>query len=139
MFVVDLDRRLRSKLPLSNSFTAAVDTDDDRPTGYWLQVEGFPNGPSWVKAEYTVDGSMLLGKWWKAFACSRHLTRGQYLSFEYDGDETLSVKIFRAGGGREDCCTESDSSSCSSCYNEEDDEEDEGDSLSIKAERSLLP
>ena len=47
-FVVDLDRRLRSQLHLPDSFAAAVDTDDDRPTGYWLQVEGCPNGPSWV-------------------------------------------------------------------------------------------
>ena len=33
-FVVDLDRILRSQLYLPDSFTAAVDTDDDRPTGY---------------------------------------------------------------------------------------------------------
>ena len=88
-----------------------VDTVNDRPTGYWLQVEGCPNGPSWVEAEHTADGSMLLGNWWKVFARSRHLTRGQYLTFEYDGDETLSVKIFHADGGRVECCMESDSSS----------------------------
>ena len=35
-FVVDLDRRLRSQLHLPDSFAAAVDTDDDRPIGYWL-------------------------------------------------------------------------------------------------------
>ena len=70
-------------------------------------------------------------------SCSHHLTRRQYLAFEYDRDETLSVKIFRANGGREECCAESDSSSRSSCYDEED--EDEEDSISIKAERSLLP
>ena len=58
------------------------------------------------------------------------------MAFEYDGDETLSVKIFCAYGGREDCCMESDSSSC---YDEEDEDEDEEDSLSVKAERSLLP
>ena len=61
------------------------------------------------------------------------------MAFEYDGDETLSVKIFRAEGGRVDCCAESDSSSRSSCYDEEDEDEDEEDSLSIKAERSPLP
>ena len=121
---MDLDRRLRSRLHLPDSFAAAVDTEDDRPTGYWLQVDGCPNGPSWG---------------WKVFARSRHLTRGQYLAFQYNGDEMLSVKIFRADGGCEDCCMESDSSSCSSCYDEEDDDEDEEDSLSIKAERSPLP
>ena len=136
---MDLDRRLRSQLHLLDSFAAAVDTDDDQPTGYWLQVDGCLNGPSWVEVEFIVDDSMLLGRGWKAFTRSRHLTRGQYLAFEYDGDETLSVKIFRADEGREDCCVESDSSSRSSCYNEEGDDEDEEDSLSVKAERSPLP
>ena len=72
-------------------------------------------------------------------SCSHHLTRRQYLVFEYDGDETLSVKIFRADGGREDCCAESDSSSRSSCYDKEDEDEDEEDSLNVKVERTLLP
>ena len=102
-------------------------------------MEVFPNGPSWVEAEHTADSSMLLGMGWKVFASSRHLTRVQYLTFEYDGDETLSVKIFRADGGCEDSCMESDSSSRSSSYDEEKDDEDEEESLSIKAERSPLP
>ena len=59
---VDLDRRLRSQLHLPDSFAAAVDTDDDRPTSYWLQVDGCPNGPSWVEVEFIVDDSMLLGR-----------------------------------------------------------------------------
>ena len=59
---MDLDRRLRSHLHLPDSFAAAVDTDEDQPTGYWLQVDSGPSGPSWVKVEFTVDDSMLLGK-----------------------------------------------------------------------------
>ena len=35
-FVVDLDRSLRGRLHLLDSFVAAVDTDDGRPTGFWL-------------------------------------------------------------------------------------------------------
>ena len=73
---MDLDRRLRSHLHLPDSFMAAVDTDDDRPIGYWLQVDGCPNDPSWVEVEFTVDDSMLPGRGWKAFTRSRHLTRG---------------------------------------------------------------
>ena len=61
------------------------------------------------------------------------------MAFEYDGDETLSVKIFRTEGGRTNCCAESNSSSCSSCYDEEDEDEDEEDSYHVKVERSLLP
>ena len=104
-----------------------------------MQVDGCPNNHSWVEVEYTVDDSMLLGRGWKAFTRSRHLTRGQYLMFEYDGDEMLSVKIFRAEGGRMDCCTESDSSSRSSCYDEQDEDEDDEDSVHVKVERSPLP
>ena len=66
-FVVDLDSRLRSRLHLPDSFVAAVDSDDGRPTGFWLQVDGCPNSPSWVEVEYTVDDSRLLGMGWKAF------------------------------------------------------------------------
>ena len=61
-FVVDLDSRLRSRLRLPDSFAAAVDSDDGRPTGFWLQVDGCPNGPSWVEVKYTVDDFMLLGR-----------------------------------------------------------------------------
>ena len=46
----------------------------------------------------------------------------------------LFVKIFRAEGGRVDCCAESDSSSRSSGYEYED--EDEENSVHVKVERS---
>ena len=125
-----MDCRLRGWLRLPDSFVVEVVSDDDRPTGLWLQVDGCPNGPSWADAEYTVDDSMLLGRGWKSFSRSHRLTRGQYLAFEYDGDMTLSVKIYRADGGRVECCVESDSS-CSRIFNE-----DEEDSPSIKVEES---
>ena len=104
-----------------------------------MQVDGCLNGPSWVEVEYTVDDSVLLGRGWKPFAQSCHLTRGQYLAFEYDRDETLSLKIFCTDGGHEDCCEESVSSSHSSCYDEEDEGEGEEDSLNVNVERSPLP
>ena len=76
-----------------------MDSDDGRPTDFLLQVDSCLNGPSWVEVEYTIDEFTLLGRGWKAFARSCHLTRGQYLAFKYDGDATLSVKIFHAKGG----------------------------------------
>ena len=109
----------------------AVDSDGDRPTGFWLQVDDCPNGPSWADAEYAIDDSLLQGRRWKSFSRFRRLTRGQYLAFEYDGDATLSVNIFRADGGRVECCVESDSSSCS----RSSDEAEEG-SPSVKVEES---
>ena len=70
-----------------------------KPDGFWLQVEGCPNGPSWVLAEYAPDDAILLGKGWKTFARFRRLSKGQYLAFRFDGDQTLLVKIYRTTGG----------------------------------------
>ena len=51
--------------------------------------------------------------------------------FEYDGDMTLSMKIYRADGGHVECCAESDNSSCSRSS-----DEDEEDLPSVKVEES---
>ena len=103
-----------------------------RPEGFWLQVEDCPNGPSWVLAEYVLDGAILLGKGWNAFARSHRLSKGQFLAFRFDGDQTLLVKIYRASDGRIECCAESESSGHSSSFFDED--EDEENSSKIKAE-----
>ena len=104
-FVVDLDCRPYSRLYLPDSFAMAM--ANRRPEGFWLQVEGCPNGPSWVLAEYAPDDAILLSKGWKAFARSRRLSKGQFLAFRFDGDQTLLVKIYRAAAGRIECCAES--------------------------------
>ena len=82
---------------------AACTCRNRTPDGFWLQVEGCPNGPSWVLAEYAPDDAILLSKGWKAFARSRRLSKGQFLAFQFDGDQTLLVKIYRAAGGRIEC------------------------------------
>ena len=97
-FVVDLDCRPHSWLYLSDSFAMAM--VNRRPAGFWLQVDGCPNGPSWVLTEYASDDAILLGKGWKSFARFRRLTRGLYVAFQFDGDQTLLVKIYRTAGGR---------------------------------------
>ena len=81
------------------------------PEGFWLLVEGCPNGPSWVLAEYAPDDAILLSKGWKAFARYRRLFYGQFLAFQFDGDQTLLVKIYHAAGGRIEYCVECESSS----------------------------
>ena len=132
-FFIDLHCRPHSRLYLSDSFAMAM--VNRRLASFWLHVEGCPNGPSWVFAKYALDESMLLGKGWKLFARFHHLTRGQCLAFQFDGDQTLSVKIYHAAGGRVEGCAESESSSnCSCSYDEDEDEESSSD---IKAEASL--
>ena len=78
-FVVDLDCRHHSRLYVSDSFVMAM--VNRKPAGFWLQVDGCPNGPSWASAEYVVDDSMHLGQGWKSFAHFCSLTRGQCLAF----------------------------------------------------------
>ena len=80
---MDLDYRPHSRLPLPDSFAMAL--EDSKSVGFWLQVEGCPNGPSWVSKEYIMDDAVLLGKGWKSFACFRRLTQGQCLVFQFDG------------------------------------------------------
>ena len=94
------------------------------------------DGPSWVEVEFTVDDSMLLGKGWKLFARSCHLTWGAVLGVRVRRRRDASVKIFRADKGREDCCVESDSSSHSSVYDDKDEDEDEENSIRVKVVRS---
>ena len=113
-FIVDLHCRPYSRLYLPDSFAMAM--ANRRLEGFWLQVEDCPNGPFWVMAEYAPDDAILLGKGWKAFARSRRLSKGQFLAFRFDGDQTLLVKIYRAAGGRIECCAESESSSHSSSF-----------------------
>ena len=88
-------------------------------------------------AEYAPDDAILLSKGWKAFARSRRLSKGQFLAFRFDGDQTLLVKIYRAIGSRIECCAESESSSNSSSFFDGD--EDEENSSNVKAEASWLP
>ena len=83
-FVVDLDCRPHSRLYLLNSF--AMSMASRTPDGFWLQVEGCPNGLSWVLTEYAPDDAILLGKGWKTFARFRCLSKGQFLAFRFNGD-----------------------------------------------------
>ena len=73
-FIVDLNHRLCSRLLLPASFAMA--TEDIGPSGFWLQVEGCPNGPSCALAERTAEGAMLMGQGWKSFSRARRLSRG---------------------------------------------------------------
>ena len=129
-FIVDLYCHPYSRMYLPDSFAVAME-------GFWLQVEDCPNGPSWVVAEYAPDDAILLGKGWKAFARSRRLSKGQFLAFRFDGDQIFLVKIYRATGGRIECCAESESSGHSSSFFDEN-EAEEGSS-NVKAEASWSP
>ena len=119
---------------MPDSFAMAM--ANRRPRGFWLQVEDCPNGPSWVVAEYAPDNAILLGKGWKAFARSRRLSKGQFLAFRFD-HQTFLVKIYRAAGGRIECCAESERSVHSSSFFDED--EDEENSSNVKAEAIWSP
>ena len=145
-FVIDLGMLYGTHPRLPLSFVTSV--DGEFPSGFWIQVEGCPNGPNWVEVnDAHPDGFLHLGKGWKAFARARRLYREQYLQFEYDGVATLSVKIYDADGGRARCCEESsnegggasdDNGSSSDDFGEEASESSEG-SPSVKQEEEDSP
>ena len=110
--------------------------EDSKSVGFWLQVEGYPNGPSWVSKEYIMDDIVLLGKGWKSFACFRRLTQGQCLVFQFDGKQTISMKIYRAAGGRVECYAESESRSNSSDFFDKDKDEESSPDIKVEASSS---
>ena len=59
------------------------------------------------------------------------------LAFQFDGDQTLLVKIYRDANDRVECCAESESSSNNSRSFDED--EDEESSSNVKMGASWSP
>ena len=112
--MVDLCSRSRSWLRLPDAFAKLV--AEKKPSGLWLQVDGCPNGPSWVEVGYPLPGAMDLGKGWKTFARSHGLGRGMHLVFRYDGKAMAFMKIFDMFGERPACCAESESDWSLSSY-----------------------
>ena len=57
------------------------------------------------------SASVFLETGWKVFARQFNLRRGDSLCCRFDGEETLSVRAFDAGGNRLEPCWESSSDS----------------------------
>ena len=121
-FLVDLCSLPRSRLRLPDAFAELV--AEKKPSGLWLQLDGCPNGPSWVEVGYPLPRAMDLEKGWKSFARSQDLGRGMHLMLRYDGKATVFVKIFGIFGERPKCCAESESGDSLSSYSGDDGSDD---------------
>ena len=62
------------------------------------------------------------------------MSKGQFLAFRFDGNQTLLVKIYRAAGGQVECYAESES--INNSYRSFDKDDDEESSSNVKVEAS---
>ena len=77
--------------------------------GLWLHFQGYPYCPFWVQTCAEGSAAVFLETGWKLFACQFNLRKGDTLCCRFDGEETLSVKVFDDGGNRLEPCWESSS------------------------------
>ena len=80
-----------------------------------------------MKVSFSNQGTMFFEKGWKTFLRSRNISRGDTIVFKFDGEDTLSARIFDSDGDRACCCMES-SSDEELLSEEEASTEDEADS-----------
>ena len=104
-FILNICGPIRCRIALPLSF--AVAASELNPSGLWLRAQGYPYRPLWVRTRFEGPASMFLEDGWKTFARLFNLRKGDNLCCRFDGEDTLSVRAFHAGGDRLDCCMES--------------------------------
>src|ERR1041385_7685625 len=81
--------------------------------GLWLRLQGCARSSAWV--ELSVDGSFLifLDAGWRSLSRRLNLRDGDTLCCRFDGEDTLIVRAFDAGGNHMDRYWEETSSDSS--------------------------
>src|ERR1041385_8052513 len=99
-FLLRVLNRTATRIPLSFSFASMISELNLR--GLWLWLQGCTRSPAWV--ELSVDGSFLifLDAGWRSFSRRLNLRDGDSLCCRFDGEDTLIVRAFDAGGNRLD-------------------------------------
>ena len=108
-FVLHICGLISRQISLPSSFAPLV--SELGPEGLWLCAQGYPYYPLWVKIRIEGSASVFLEAGWKVFAHQFNLRRGDSLCRRFDGEETLSMRPFDAGGNRLEPCWESSSES----------------------------
>ena len=78
--------------------------------GLWLRLQGCARPPAWV--ELSVDGAffVFLDAGWRSFSRRLNLRDGDSILCRFDGEDTLIIPAFDAGGNRLDPYWEDSSS-----------------------------
>ncbi|KAE8770018.1 hypothetical protein D1007_58310 [Hordeum vulgare] len=78
--------------------------EGSRPTGLWLRVDGYYNGPIWVAVDLSPSSARFLTRGWNLFVRSHVLCPEHILHFTFNGDATLSMRFFGSYDSRLKSC-----------------------------------
>ena len=70
--------------------------------GLWLWLQVCTQTPSWVELEVDSSCLIILGSGWRYFSRRLNLRDGDSLCCRFDGEYSLTVRVFYAGGNRMD-------------------------------------
>jgi len=106
-FLLRILSRVAGRVPLPYSFAPVV--SELGLSGLWLRLQGCSRSPLWVELQAESSFLVFLSSGWRAFARQLNLREGDSLCCRFDGEETLTVRAFDAGGNRLEPCWESSS------------------------------
>ena len=72
-------------------------------------INSCSRSPLWVELQIESSFLVFLGSGWRAFARQLNLREGDSLCCRFDGEETLTIRAFDAGGNRLEPCWENSS------------------------------
>ena len=66
--------------------------------GFWFRLHGCARSSSWVELETDSSSLIFLGPGWRAFSRQLNLRGGDSLCCHFDGEDTVIISAFDAGG-----------------------------------------
>ena len=97
-FLLCVLSRTTAWVTLPSSFASIVSELNLRVI--WLHLQGCVRSPSWVELEVDSSCLIFLGSGWRSFSQCLNLRDGDSLCCRFDGEDTLTVRAFDAGGNR---------------------------------------
>ena len=97
-FLLRILSHVAGQIPLPFSFALVV--SELGLSGLWLRLQSCSRSPLWVELQIESSFLVFLGSGWRAFARQLNLREGDSLCCRFDGEETLTIRAFDAGGNR---------------------------------------
>ena len=101
-FLLRILSHVAGRIPLPFSFASVI--SELGLSGLWLRLQGCSHSPLWVELQIESSFLIFLGSGWRAFARQLNLRDGDSLCCRFDGEETLTIRAFDAGGNRLEPC-----------------------------------
>src|ERR1041385_5223284 len=108
-FLLRVLNRDVAQIPLP--FSSASIASERKLEGFWLRLHGTSRSSSWVELEVDASSLIFLGSGWRTFSRRLNLRSGDSICCRFDGEHTVIIRAFDAGGNRLDPYCEETSSS----------------------------